>query len=219
MLEVFPPDEPINQPPPSAGGAGGSSGGGFAGGFSSRSIDERPVIRSSAAPRAIQGGTLAISRDDKVAVVADGDRDRISLVDLQNGGVLGTITLAAGAEPGRVVFDAANRAHVALRGTGEVVTVDVATRELVEHRSVCGVPSGLAYDSAADTVLVACQGGELVTLPAAGGEALRSVNVEQDLRDVIVQGARVFVSSFKRAELLELDAEGAIHHARDAGAT
>jgi len=75
---------------------------------------------------------------------------------------------------------------------------------------VCGVPSGLAYDSAADTVLVACQGGELVTLPAAGGDALRTVNVEQDLRDVIVQGERVFVSSFKRAELLELDAQGAI---------
>jgi hypothetical protein len=44
-----------------------------------------------------------------------------------------------------------------------------------------------------------------VTLPAEGGEATRTLRVEQDLRDVIVQGDRLFVSSFKKAELLEVD--------------
>jgi hypothetical protein len=211
-IEVPPPDGP----PASggtAGGFGGTGGGfdpGFAGGFANRPVDERPVIISQVPPRAIQGGTLAISRDDRVAVVGDADRDRIVLVDLLQGGVLGTISLAPGAEPGRVVFDASNRAHIALRGSGELATLDVTTRELVEQREVCGVPSGLAYDEVNDTVLVACQGGELVTMPAAGGDAVRSIHVEQDIRDVVLQGSRVFVTSFKRAELIELDAAGAI---------
>ena len=216
-IQPVPPDD---VPPASggSGGVGGASGGstggfdpGFAGGFANRPVDERPVIISQVPPRAIQGGTLAISRDDRVAVVGDPDRDRIVLVDLLQGAVLGTpIKLAAGAEPGRVVFDADNRAHVALRGSGELATIDIATRELIEQREVCGVPSGLAYDEVNDTVLVACQGGELVTMPAAGGEAVRSIQVEQDIRDVVIKGSRVFVTSFKRAELLELDAEGAI---------
>lgn len=195
------------------GAVGGVSGGfdpGFAGGFSSRPVDERPVIISQVPPRAIQGGTLAISRDDRVAVVGDPDRDRIVMVDLLQGGVLGTIALAAGAEPGRVIFDANNRAHIALRGSGEVAILNVSTLEILEQREVCGVPSGLAYDEANDAVLVACQGGELVTLPAAGGEALRTVHVEQDIRDVVIQGGRVFVTSFKRAQLLEVDVDGAI---------
>jgi hypothetical protein len=206
-------DPDLNPPSPGTGGVGGDIGfggmgvpPGFAGGFSDRAIDERPVIISQVPPRAIQGGTLAISRDDSVAVVGDPDRDRIVMVDLLQGGVLGTISLGAGAEPGRVVFDADNRAHIALRGFGEIATLDVTTRELIEQREVCGVPSGLAYDEASDAVLVACQAGELVTLPAAGGEAIRSVRVEHDIRDVVIKGDRVFVSSFKRAELLEIDA-------------
>lgn len=173
-------------------------------------LDERPVIRASSAPRPIQGGTLALSPDDRVAVVADADRDRIVLVDVVQGGVLATLPLGAGAEPGRVQLDGEGRAHVALRGTGEVVAVDLDARELGERRAVCGVPSGLAYDAARDELLVACQGGELVTLPAAGGPATRTVRVEQDLRDVVLKGERVFVSSFKRAELLELDAQGGV---------
>jgi mono/diheme cytochrome c family protein len=208
-LEMEPENPFLPDNPPQAGAGGGPSEG-FAGGFAPREIDQRPVIRSSAAPRAIQGGTLAIAPDDSVAVVADGDRDRLLIVDLQQGGVLATLTLDAGAEPGRIAFDGAGRAHVALRGTGEVIALDVASREIVDQRAVCGVPSGLAYDAANDAMIVACQGGELVTLPAAGGETLRSIRVEQDLRDVIVQGERVFVSSFKSAQLLELDAAGAV---------
>jgi mono/diheme cytochrome c family protein len=213
---IAPPDE-LPDPPAVGGtgsvGEGGIGGGfdpGFAGGFANRPIDERPVIHSQVAPRAIQGGTLAISPDDAIAVVADGDRDRIVMVDIVNGGVMATLPLVNGAEPGRVVFDAGNHAHIALRGTGEVVTLDVATREITETRSVCGVPSGLAYDAVNDAVMVACQGGELVTLPAAGGAATRTLHIEQDLRDVVIQGERVFVSIFKKAELLELDADGAI---------
>lgn len=222
--EIIPhtPDDPSvpddNQPSGGVSGTGfggeGGVGGGFdpglAGGIANRPVDSRQVISSAVPPRAIQGGTLAISPDDAVAVVADGDRDRVQLVDLQNGGLIATLKLDSGAEPGRVAFDADNRAHVALRGTGEVITIDVASHEITDTRSVCGVPSGLAYDAGHDTMLVSCMSGELVTLPAAGGEALRTVHVERDLRDVVVQGDRVFVSIFKKAELLELDADGVV---------
>jgi YD repeat-containing protein len=204
-------DNPPQFSPPDVGVGGGGEFPGFGGsGSFERPTDERPVVRSAIAPRAIQGGTLAISPDDALALVADPDRDRLVVVDLVNGGNLGPIALGEGTEPGRVVFDPTGRAFVALRGSGELATVDLAAREVTEVRAVCGVPNGIAYDAASDSLHVACTGGELVTLPAEGGAATRTLKVEQDLRDVVVQGDRLFVSTFKKAELLEIDTTGAV---------
>src|SRR4051794_8580526 len=41
-----------------------------------------PLVRSAVAPPPISGGTLAVARDDSVAVAADPDRDRVWVVDL-----------------------------------------------------------------------------------------------------------------------------------------
>jgi DNA-binding beta-propeller fold protein YncE/mono/diheme cytochrome c family protein len=172
--------------------------------------DARAAVVATTPPPAISGGTLLVTPDGLTVVAADPDRDRISIVDLRAGGSVRHVALEAGDEPGRLAQDAEGRVHVALRAAGEVASVDLAAGEVVARRAVCGGPRGIAYDASADALHVACIGGELVTLPAAGGDAVRKVRVATDLRDVVVQDGRLLVTQFKAARLLELDAEGAV---------
>ena len=156
----------------------------------------------------ITGGTMLVTKDGR-AVVADPDRDRIVTLQVATGAVLSEIELTAGDEPGRLVEDAAGRVHVALRRGGGLVTLDAAGVQ-TDRRYACGEPRGLAYDAATDSIHVACTGGELVTLAAAGGAASRVVHLDRDLRDVIVSGSQLVVTRFRTAEILTLDASGAI---------
>ncbi len=171
--------------------------------------DEREPVTREVPPPPISGGTLLIARDGRTAIAADSDRDRVVFVDLKEGKVLGQVTLDSGAEPGRLIEDADGRVHVALRGSGKLASIDVATRELIEERAVCGSPRGVAYDASQDAVHVACLQGDLVTLPAAGGKAARTLNLGTDLRDIVMTGDRMRVTRFRSARLFELDADGA----------
>jgi mono/diheme cytochrome c family protein len=162
-------------------------------------------VRSEVPPAPINGGTLLIAKDGHTAIASDPDRDRVSIADLARAQVLGTIEFDAGDEPGRGVEDQAGRVHIVLRKRGEVATISLATRVLLERRHVCQVPQGIAHDAARDEVLVACSEGELVALPAAGGQVTRRAFIDSDLRDVIVTNGRRYVSRFKSAELLEID--------------
>jgi len=173
-------------------------------------IDNRAPITTASTLPPISGGTLLIAHDGYTAVASDPDRDRVSVVDLRDGSVLGHVALHAGDEPGRLVEDAQGQVHVALRGAGAVAAIDVAKLALVSKRAVCGSPRGIAYDASADVLHVACVSGELVTLPAGKGTTVRSVNVIPDLRDVLVSQGRLLVTRFKSAALLELDADGKV---------
>jgi DNA-binding beta-propeller fold protein YncE len=84
-------------------------------------VDRRPAVQALQAPP-ISGGTLAVTRDGTTAIVADPDRDRVSLVDLRDDSVR-HIALEPGAEPGRVIADETGRAYVALRRSGDVISV------------------------------------------------------------------------------------------------
>jgi mono/diheme cytochrome c family protein len=166
-------------------------------------------VAQPVAPPAISGGTLRVLRDGHTAVAADPDRDRVYLVDLASREVT-TVMLTAGDEPGRVVEDAAGRAHVALRRGGAVVTIDVAAGVVSSRRAVCAAPRGMAYDPAMDLLHVACSEGSLVSLPAGGGDAVRTVALPRDVRDVVVDGSRLRVSRFLSAELLTVEADGSV---------
>jgi hypothetical protein len=161
-------------------------------------------------PPAISGGTLRIMPDGTTAIAADPDRDQIYVVDLAKRSVSFTIALKAGDEPGRVAIDGAGRAHVALRHGGALVTIAPTTGTIIARRDVCAAPRGVAYEAATDLVHVACADGQLVSLPSAGGDATRTVQLDSDLRDVIVEGGRLHVTRFRSAEVLTLDATGAI---------
>ena len=169
-----------------------------------------PTVVASQPPPPISGGTLLVTRDGKTAVAADPDRDAVYGVDMAGSAVRFTVSLDAGDEPGRLVEDGAGRIHVALRGSGELVTIDPVSGTLIARRSACPAPRGVAWNASSDNILVACATGELVTLPAAGGAATSSVHVERDLRDVVVYNGAVSVSSFRSAEVLRLDTAGAV---------
>jgi cytochrome c553 len=179
----------------------------------------RPVFQSTTIaatpPPPISGGTLIVTRDGTTAVAADPDRDAVYIVDLASGTLRATVALQAGDEPGRLTEDGAGRVHVALRGSGILASIDLASGTLLSRRQGCPAPRGVAWDSTTDSIYLACATGELVTLPAAGGAATRSVHVERDLRDVLVTNGAVSVTSFRAAEVLRMDPTGAVSR-RDA---
>ncbi len=156
------------------------------------------------------GGTLLALSDGEHALVSDPDRDRILIVDFVHTQFVGNpIALEAGSLPGRAVEDKAGHAYVVLRGTGEVLTVDVTTSTVTERRAVCATPRGLAIEPAGDHLLIACAEGKLVELPLAGAGRVES-KVALDARDVVFAGGKLFVSRFRSAELLELDSARAL---------
>lgn len=171
-------------------------------------------VSAKVAPPAISGGTLRVLADGLTAVAADPDRDAIYVSDLKRPRLLATVNLPAGSEPGRVVEDSHGLVHVALRRGGSVVTLGAPAWKVLAKRDVCPAPRGLAFDVTTDQLHVACAGGELVSLRAVpNGEPsteTRRLQLDKDLRDVVVDGGRLFVSRFKSAEVLMVDAEGKV---------
>jgi hypothetical protein len=185
------------------------------------------MFSASVAPPPVSGGTLAVipapqSTAWVVAAIPEADTVHVFRVTDKAVLVRRDVTLRRGDEPGRVVGDSSQRAHVALRGSGDLVTIDLETGSIVSRRPACAAPRGLAWDPAIDAVHVACATGELVTLPAAGGPAIRRVVLDRDLRDVVVVEERdelpraaahassLLVTRFRSAELLRIDASGAV---------
>jgi mono/diheme cytochrome c family protein len=192
-------------------GAGGGAGGTSAvPSLPEAPTDNRPAVKAATPPPAVSGGNLLVTHDGKLVVVADSDRDRLVVVDGWSKKLLGEVPLMPGDEPGRLVEDAAGRVHVALRRGGAVATLDLASLTIVDRSAVCAGPRGIAFDAAASNVIVACADGKLVTLPSAGGPASASVFIGPDLRDVIVNEAGLWVSTFKSATLLRVGADGAV---------
>jgi mono/diheme cytochrome c family protein len=172
------------------------------------------AVSAAVPPPPITGGTLRVLADGRTAVAADPDRDLIYVVDLRGRRVLETVRLERGDEPGRVEQDGDGRVHVALRRGGALVTLAPPAWKMIARRTVCPAPRGVAYDKTRDLLHVACAGGELVSLapapPAEGTGQVQRRLLDKDLRDVVVRGDRLLISRFKSAELLEVNAEGAV---------
>ena len=167
-----------------------------------------PTVPAEAARATLPvfGGTLHIAEDGHTAIVGDVQGDRLILVDTDSGARTATIDLPAGATPFRIT-DADGTAWVSLRGSGQVGVVDLTTGALVDTWDGCLEPRGLDTDDS--SVFLACASGELVTFDRATG-ARRSVRVEKDLRDVIVQDGALWVSRLRSAEVLRVGFDGAI---------
>jgi hypothetical protein len=168
-------------------------------------FSDTPVEQTFGVP--ISGGTMLVTRDGRRAVIADPDRDRVVVVDLDTK-TTQVVPLEPGDEPGRLVEDGGGRVHIALRSGGGVATV--TTDGSVLRRAVCPEPRGLAWDAAIDAIHVACATGELVTMPADGGEPSRVLHLDRDLRDVVVAGDQLVVTRFRSAEVLTIDRDGMI---------
>ena len=156
----------------------------------------------------LSGGTLLTLADAKTVAASDPDRDQVYLVDLTTNAVRATVRLQAGDEPGRAIQDPMGLLHVVLRRGGAIADIDPVTGTVSARRAVCGAPRGIVYDKTAKVLQVACAGGELVSLPAAGGAATRTVMLDRDLRDILIgPNGSLLVSTFRKAEVLVVGAD------------
>jgi len=165
-----------------------------------------PVQTAHAVP--IAGGTLLVTADGATAVAADPDRDSVFLVDLTTHAVR-SVKTQPGDEVGRVVEGPAGTVFVAARRGGAVLALDLASGG-VSRFPVCNAPRGLAYDAASNHLYVACQSGRLATLDATTGAVVSTLDLDTDLRDVLLVGGSLVVTRFRSAEVLRLDASGAV---------
>ena len=171
------------------------------------------TVQAATAPPPVAGGTVrvGISEGAAYAIASDPDEDAIHVVSLgATPSLVGTIALLPGDEPNRIAFDAQGLAHVVLRGSGAIATIDPKTASLVARSAVCPAPRGITYDASTDSLYVACATGELVTLQS-GGAVTRTVRLDRDLRDVVLDhNGQLFVTRFRAAERLAIDAAGAV---------
>jgi mono/diheme cytochrome c family protein len=175
------------------------------------------TVQAATPPPPISGGTLAMSpsvtSEPTWIVAADPDGDSVHITRLDLLIDVRRVSLNTGDEPGRVIVDDSQRAHVALRRGGAVVTIDLATATILGRHAVCPAPRGLAFDSQNGSLLVACKSGELITLNPLTGAVLDEQRLEVGLRDVIIDRVdpnTIYVTLFRTAEVLVLDRQGRI---------
>src|SRR5690606_5782238 len=120
------------------------------------------------------------------------------------------VAMPDGAELGRIVAGPPGIVYVLGRRSGALYSIDLASASVSQEAHVCAAPRGLAFDSSAALVHVACQGGKLITLDATTFATTRELVVDVDLRDVLVTGGQLLVSRFRSAEVLLLDANGGV---------
>lgn len=155
----------------------------------------------------VAGGTLLVTRDGATAVAADPERAAIFLVDLATRAVR-EVPVEAGDEPGRVAEGPAGVAYALARRGGALLVLDLAAGTIKARVPVCAAPRGLAFDPVDNWVHVACRSGQLATFDASTWMLTRKLQLDSDLRDVIVRGSGLVLTRFRSAELLVLDAQG-----------
>lgn len=168
-----------------------------------------PVVHASRSLPPLSGGTLLVSRAEDLAFASDPDRDRLMVIELVAGRVT-PVPLEPGDEPGRLVEDDRGNVHVVLRGSGAIATYDRGLRLITARRPVCAMPRGIAFDAGPNELYVACREGLFVTLDAGSKDIRSSVLVRDDLRDVVAENGRLWVSVFRRARVLEVDRMGQV---------
>jgi len=162
------------------------------------------VVQAAEPPPAVSGGTMSIGPDDRWLVAADSDRDQIYVVALESQmELVHTIQLERNQEPGRVAFVDGGRAQVILRNGRRLLTLDLAEGSVIEDRRTCPEPRGLTRDG--EQTIVACASGELWWMADGEAAPTRTQFVEPDLRDVVMGSAGPIVSTFRLAQLIDLE--------------
>lgn len=167
--------------------------------------DEREAVTSPSSPAPVMGANLITLNGNRGWLVSDADRDRVSLVS--DTGVVHVPT-GVGTRPNRAAEDSEGNVHVALRGTGELLSVSASGEPLARSR-VCRAPRGVAFDPTNEELVVACAEGKVVrhTVDPSDYRTVRTFDTDVDARDVVVQGDRVYVSRLRSAEVLEYRAD------------
>jgi hypothetical protein len=155
------------------------------------------------------GGTLLVTRDGQTIVAADPDRDAVFLID-EASRVVKKVSLSRGDEPGRIAEGPDGTLFVALRRAGALVVIDARSAAVVQRAAVCASPRGVAYDAKSASLYVACRSGQLLTLDAPTLSRKRTLQLDTDLRDVIVREHDLVVTRFMSAEVMVIADDGRV---------
>ncbi len=174
---------------------------------------ESPVERADDVPSydpSVQPKTAAIGSEDLVAwrggkglVASDPTTDSVYLVDLNTRALAHHVPFESGAEPGRVATTE-DTAFVVLQGTGELARIDTQG-QVTGRTNVCKSPRGVALDSERGRAWVACASSEVVSVDLDSFQVASTWFVDSDLRDIIQNDDRLYVSRFRTAEILTLN--------------
>lgn len=157
----------------------------------------------------VAGGTLLVTRDGSTIVAADPDRDAVFLVNSASHAVT-ALSLSRGDEPGRIAEGSDGTVYVALRGAGALIQIDVPSAKIVQRVAVCASPRGVAFDAQKASLYVACRSGQLLSLDASTLSRTRAVQLDSDLRDVIVREHDLVVTRFASAEVMVVADDGSV---------
>ncbi|MDP1829047.1 MAG: c-type cytochrome [Archangium sp.] len=182
----------------STGGVGGAGGARSCNGLS----EDAAPIESSQPPPAITGGSLT-AMPDGTWVAADADRSMVWHVGAE--GVLGRYPLRAGDGPGRVLA-MGPRAFIVLRSAGQLAELDLE-RHVLSRWDTCTEPRGLAVRG--EELLVGCATGRIEAIAPTAPDR-RTVVLDSpglaDLRDLTFDGSKLLVSTFRNAQVFEVQA-------------
>jgi hypothetical protein len=145
------------------------------------------------------GGTLESAPDIGGMVSADPEGNVLRRIV---GTGISTLDLGPNARPFRIWVEGTT-AWVTLRGTGELVNVDLGTMTEQWRTPVCGEVRGVTR-SPLGPIVVACADGPIVEV-GDDGEFLRAKFVATDLRDIVAAEGVLYVSRFTSAEILLVD--------------
>jgi hypothetical protein len=161
-------------------------------------------------PPAISGGTMAVMPSGQV-VVGDSDRDVVWIFDVSTSSSW-SISLQPGDEPGRTIAGPLGHAFVALRRAGQIAELDLVAGVVLARHDACAAPRGIAWSDTDQTLYVACGEGVLMALKDVGGSIISSQRfpVADDLRDVLLVGNSLWVTTFRSAQVLEVTKQGAV---------
>jgi len=157
----------------------------------------------------VVGATLIATRDGNTLAAADPDRDAVFLVDASSHAVR-SIIFQSGDEPGRIIEGPDGTLFVALRRASAVAAIDVASGTVVARVNVSGAPRGMAYDAKRSALYVACRSGQLLTLSATDLSTTRTLQLDPDLRDVIVRENDLIVTRYLSAEVMVVGMDGSV---------
>jgi hypothetical protein len=153
--------------------------------------DSAPELTARIAPNrhaaVIGGGTVTVLADGHTVAVADPDRDVIDFIyaDDANRGdmhVLRSVQLPENSQPMRLALDAQGALFAVLRGSGELARVEPQTASLSWHTRICAEPRGLAFDTHAGLMRVACAEGVMASVNPGDG-SVATQRWPSDLRD------------------------------------
>ncbi len=190
---------PAQQPPTGSTVLAGAPGGPLFEGKTVQAEHSAPVV----------GGTLLVTRDGLTIVAADPDRDAVFLID-QASRIVTNVSLSRGDEPGRVAEGPDGTLFVALRRAGAMVAIDARSALVVQRKPVCASPRGVAYDAKSASLYVACRSGQLLSLDAQTLSVKRTLQLDPDLRDVIVREHDLVVTRFLSAEVMVIAEDGSV---------